>query len=80
MQDYPDDVSMWWDKNMAKESTNPEYLINYKIESMGGDSGGPLFKREEGGYYIVGVHFCGYKAKQYNEAVRLTNKVRATIN
>ena len=42
--------------------------------------GNPVFKEEEGEVYIVGIHIAGNKAKQYNQAVRLTDRIRSIIN
>ena len=38
-------------------------LIKYKIQSEEGNSGGPLFKYDQGKYYIVGIHIAGDSTK-----------------
>ena len=77
------DVSMQWDHNKDQEIEtimDEEEFIKYKIEAAKANSGSPVFKEENGEVYMVGIHIGGSKTKQYNQAVRLTDRVRSIIN
>ena len=73
---------MQWDHNKGeeRETMMDEDFIKYKIQAAYGNSGGPVFKEEEGQVYIVGVHIGGSEVMQYNMGVRLTERVRSIIN
>ena len=47
-----------------------EEFIYYRMSTQQGQSGSPIFKREKGSQYVIGVHF-GAK-EENNVAVRLT--------
>ena len=61
-------VAMQWDHNEGQEGETimDEEFMKYKIQAAYGNSGGPVFKEEEGQVYIVGIHIGGSEAKQLN--------------
>lgn len=75
--------TMWGDENKGEEEKTyiDEYFIYYKIASSYGNSGGPIFKRYEDRYSIVGIHIGGGKEdKEFNRALRLRPEIRSIIN
>ena len=53
-------------------------FIYYRISTQGGQSGSPVFKREKGGQYVIGVHIAAKETN--NVAIRLTPEKRKRIN
>ena len=56
-----------------------EEFLYYRISTQRGQSGSPIFKREKGNQYVIGVHI-GVARETSNFAIRLTPEKRKRIN
>ena len=65
---YPDMNQMY--SGVGKMRSCEEEFLYYRISTKPGQSGSPIFKREKGGQYVIGVHI-GAK-EENNLAIRLT--------
>lgn len=50
-------VNLTWSKRKKRYETN--YALSYTGDSQGGDSGSPLFYKNESGFYILGILHSG---------------------
>jgi V8-like Glu-specific endopeptidase len=79
MAGYPGDkpfAQLWGMARKIKRVT-PTTLV-YDIDSMGGQSGAPVYIKRNGMRYVVGIH--NYGAQQGNSATRITPQVYQVLN
>jgi glutamyl endopeptidase len=76
---YPGDKdtgTQWWH---AKEAQKLEpRLIHYEIDTMGGQSGAPVWRGLDGGRFVVGIHTTGLA--DGNHATRIESNVYANLS
>ena len=58
----------------------PDYLLVHKIPTVDGQSGSPIFKKEQGRVFVVGVHLGGDKEAELNVGARITDEIRKMMN
>lgn len=54
-------------------AANYNYVTRYKMDSLQGQSGAPLFRYHEGKWSAVAIHTAGYTS--FNEGVRITGQM-----
>lgn len=79
MAGYPGDkpfAELWGMARVIKTVT--DRTLVYDIDSMGGQSGGPVYIKRNGRRYVVGIH--NYGAQSGNSATRVTPAVYDVLN
>ncbi len=79
MAGYPGDkpFAQLWGMARKIKRVNIKTLV-YDIDSMGGQSGAPVYIKRNGMRYVVGIH--NYGAQQGNSATRITPSVYQVLN
>jgi V8-like Glu-specific endopeptidase len=79
MAGYPGDkpFAQLWGMARKIKRVNLKTLV-YDIDSMGGQSGAPVYIKRNGMRYVVGIH--NYGAQQGNSATRITPEVYRVLN
>jgi V8-like Glu-specific endopeptidase len=79
MAGYPGDkpFAQLWGMARKIKRVNQKTLV-YDIDSMGGQSGAPVYIKRNGMRYVVGIH--NYGAQQGNSATRITPPVYQVLN
>jgi glutamyl endopeptidase len=71
---YPGDKpygTQWWNSNNILAVTNRR--LHYRIDTMGGQSGSPVWRFKDGQRHIVGIHTTG--GSPFNGATRINDPV-----
>ena len=63
--------SYWFEDN--------DKIMAYKIDTTGGQSGSPVYRKKNGKYYIIAVHAWGYKYQDKNGGRYLDSTVKKYI-
>ena len=71
---------MWSAKGKLLDKNVPDYLLVHKIPTINGQSGSPIFKKQQGGEFVMGVHLGGDKEAELNVGARITDEIRKVMN
>ena len=63
----------------ACENIDSEFFY-YKIETSSGQSGGPILKKIDNKFHVIGIHIRADKERQINIGIRLNKFIRDKIN
>lgn len=59
---------------------NDDYIFSYTIDTEGGQSGSPLYLKQNGKFCVVGIHILGNSAAKQNYGRRITNAILQLVN
>lgn len=73
-------AALYTEKGEIKEFDNLNKVLEYAIDTSGGNSGSPVMhKRDDGSYWAIGIHNKGVEKKQVNRARAIDGDIKAAI-